>query len=144
MKKITVAILIILLFLSFTVNANEISLFDGSGKTISYIDTSDELTIYLWDGKPVAYLKKSDVDYSVYGFNGKHLGWFIRGIIWDHEGHASCTIKENLQYTEYEPFKSFKQFKPFKSFTEFEPFKPFFSNTFGENDCKSLLEKGID
>ncbi len=35
------------------------------------------LTIYLWGGKPVAYLSaESDDGFHVYGFNGKHLGWF--------------------------------------------------------------------
>jgi hypothetical protein len=122
---------------------DEVTLFNGRGKADAYIALDDEMTIYLWSGKPVAYLEKdSDSGYNVYGFNGKHLGWFVKGILIDHDGNASCAVKEALASTEFEPFKNFKQFKPFKSFTEFAPFKKFFSNRFGDNQCKFLLSEG--
>ena len=104
----------------------------------------DELTIYLWSGKPVAYINRDSKNgFQVYGFNGKHLGWFVGGVIWDHGGNASCVVKERLKSTEFEPFKSFKQFKPFKSFKEFAPFRPSFSNSFGDIPCRFLLAEGI-
>ena len=53
----------------------EISLYDSVGEAVAYIDSDDELNIYLWRGKPVAYLEHI----SLYGFNGKHLGWFKDG-----------------------------------------------------------------
>ena len=62
------------------------------------------------------------------GFNGNHLGWFVRGIVWDHDGDASCAIREHLQTAEFEPFKAFK---PFKSFRELPPLRPLLSNSFG-------------
>lgn len=73
----------------------EISLFDGGGRATAYIAVNDELTIYLWDGKPVAYLEPSKAgEFHVYGFSGSHLGWFLKGAIWNHEGTASCAISE--------------------------------------------------
>ncbi len=122
---------------------SEITLFNGSGKPEAYIAPQDELAIYLWDGKPVAYLKKdSESGFHVYGFNGKHLGWFVDGVIWDHTGNAACALKERLQRTEFEPFKAFKQFQPFKSFEEFAPFRPLFSNSWSVSPCQIFLLEG--
>ena len=136
--------LLILVFASSVARAaDEVSLFDGAGRATAYIAVNDELTIYMWSGKPVAYLKKdSDGGHHVYGFNGKHLGWFVKGAIWDHSGKASCAVKQVLRSAEFEPFKSFKEFKPFKSFAEFAPFRPFLSNSFGEIPCRFLLGEG--
>lgn len=121
----------------------EFTFFNGAGKAEAYVALDDELTIYLWSGKPVAYLvRDSQGGYNVYGFNGQHLGWFVRGVIWDHEGNASCAVREVLQSTQNEPFKAFKQFKPFKSFTQFAPFRPSFSNKFGDVPCRFLLAEG--
>ena len=136
----------ILLTLTLSQNAyaeNEVSLFNSSGKAVAYIDFDDELTIYLWNGTPVAYLSVDDDDgFNVYGFNGKHLGWFVNGVIRGHDGYASCAIKSKLASTSFEPFKAFKKFKPFKSFEKFAPFKPFFRNSFSENSCEFVLIQG--
>ena len=119
---------------------DEVSLFDGRGRAAAYISLDDELTIYLWSGKPVAYLDKDSAGgYYAYGFNGKHLGWFVGGVIRDHEGNAACAIKDRLRSTEFEPFKSFKKFKAFK---EFAPFRPFFSSSWSDAPCKFVLAEG--
>ena len=98
---------------------DEVTLFNGGGKAQAYIALGDEMTIYLWSGKPVTYLDRdSSGGFHLYGFNGKHLGWFVCGVARDHEGNAACAVKERLRSTEFEPFKAFKEFKPFKSFKE--------------------------
>ncbi len=58
------------------------TLYNPKGEPIAYICNHFRDTIYLWDGHPVAYL----YSYHIYGFNGKHLGWFIDGIIYDYYG----------------------------------------------------------
>jgi len=74
---------------------DELALFSGNGEAAAYVALDDELTIYLWGGKPVAYLEEAgDGGYHVYGFNGKHLAWFARGVVWDHRGDAACATKE--------------------------------------------------
>ena len=141
-------LLFVVVFVSVTLSGqaraeDEVTLFNGAGKADAYIALDDEMTIYLWSGKPVAYLEKdSDSGYHVYGFNGKHLGWFVKGVIWDHEGNGSCAVKEVLRTTEFEPFKAFKQFKPFKSFTQYAPYRPSFTNKFGDTPCRFLLAEG--
>ena len=64
--------------LASTAVAQELTLFDSSGNATAYIAMNDGMTIYLWGGTPVAYLhpRRSGTPYSVYGFNGDHLGWF--------------------------------------------------------------------
>jgi hypothetical protein len=129
---------------SFAVHADDdVSLFNDNGKPEAYIALDDELTIYLWSGKPVAYLEKdSSGGYHVYGFNGKHLGWFLKGAIWDHQGKASCATKELLKSTDYEPYKAYKQYKPYKAYTQYAPYRPSLSNSFGDTPCRFLLGEG--
>ena len=121
---------------------DEISLFDDGGKAVAYIAASDEMTIYLWGGKPVAYLKNEDGRLHVYGFNGEHLGWFVKGVIWGHDGNGACAVKDVVQRTEYEPYKSYKQYKPYKSYTQAAPAAPAFKGRFGEVPCGLLLASG--
>jgi hypothetical protein len=119
----------------------EVSLFDSSGAAAAYI--AEDQTIYLWSGQPVAYLSPDSAGGShIYGFNGKHLGWFINGVIRDHSGKVACAIREAIASTQFEPFKAFKQFQPFKSFQEFPPFRPFFSQQWSEIPCSDFLNQG--
>lgn len=121
----------------------EISLFDSGGSATAYIAVDDDMTIFLWNGKPVAYLEPMDAgEFHVYGFNGSHLGWFMQGAVWNHDGSASCAVKEMMNSTEFEPFKGFKEFKPFRSFQEFAPFMPNLSDAFGQPPCGLLLMSG--
>ncbi len=36
----------------------------------------------------MANLSRNDGDFHIYGFNGKHLDWCIKGIVRDDEGNA--------------------------------------------------------
>ena len=123
--------------------ADEVALFDGRGNATAYVDTDDELTIYLRSGAPVAYLERDGDDgFHVYGFSGAHLGWFVGGVVRDHQGNAACAVRELLRQTEIEPFKAFKQFKPFKGFKEFAPFRQFFSSSWSGTPCGLFLAAG--
>lgn len=122
----------------------EISLFDAQGTPIAYIAAeSDERTIYMWSGEPVAYLEdNSDDEFSIYGFNGKHLGWFVGDVVRDHQGNAIGGTRKKVGVAQFEPFKSFKQFLPFKAFKEFAPFKPFFTSTWSSTTLDEFLMSG--
>jgi len=61
----------------------ETTLFDAQGESVAYLTDDYDRTIYLWDGHPVAYLYEQR---HVYGFNGRHLGWFIDQILYDENG----------------------------------------------------------
>jgi hypothetical protein len=137
---------LVVLFVCFSafVNAqSEISLFNSEGEATAYIDTEDG-TIYLWEGKPVAYLHKKNGTFHIYGFNGEHLGWFVDGIVRDHEGNAvGVTEKATNMYTGYEPYKGYKEPKPYKDYREYAPYKPYFSNSWSSINFSLFLIQGI-
>lgn len=72
-----------------------------------------------FDGKSYGFLAKS----NLYNYQGKHVGWFEKGIVRDHNG-LCVGFGENPTDTP-RPFTPFKQFKPFRGFVEMEPFRPF-------------------
>jgi hypothetical protein len=141
------ALLLSLVVFTFAVHASssdEISLFDFKERAIAYI--AEDRTIYLWDGKPVAYLDGQSKDgLDIYGFNGKHLGWFKGGIIYDHEGDVVGGIREVFKTVpELEPIKGLKELKPLKSLKELRPLKPLFSKQWAELPLKFFLNEGAD
>ena len=140
-KKIAKTFLIVtLLLLGISAHANEVALYNSDGDAVAYIDFEDEKTIYLWTGEPVAYLEDEDV----YGFNGKHLGWFTEGVLIGHKGDAPCVTKDRHPSPNYESYKSYKSYKPYKSYTEYAPYKPYTSNKFSNIECKVYLGAGIN
>jgi hypothetical protein len=60
------------------------TLYDQHGAAIAYID-DDETSIYIYDGTPVAWV----MDDSVYGHNGRYLGWIQEGWFYDRGGHPA-------------------------------------------------------
>lgn len=137
-----ILILIVLLF-SLNLSAqDEISLFNSNGEATAYIDSEDDdLTIYLWGGKPAGYLHKKSEVFHVYGFNGNHLGWFIDGIIRDHDGDVVGATKDaTSMFTKYEPYKGYKAYKPYKSYKEYAPYKPYLSSSWSSMNFKLLLQ----
>jgi hypothetical protein len=121
---------------------NEVSLYDSEGRPVAYL--ADDLTIYLWSGKPVAYFYSGNGATHVYGFNGKHLGWFDKGLIRDSEGDAACGVKSVVRLPQIEPIKSIKEIKPIKSVREIPPIKPISSMTWGDVPCSIFLALGGD
>jgi hypothetical protein len=140
--------LILFLILCFSIQfacAEEITLFNSEGNATAYIDTDDDdMTVYMWDGLPVAYLVPGDEDdFSIYGFNGKHLGWFDKGIVRDHDGYAVGFIKDAInKYTNYEPYKKYKKYKPYKDYKEYAPYKPCYQYEFSNEPLSIFLLRG--
>ena len=119
--------------------ADEITLYNSEGATIAYIDTDDEMVIYLWNGRPVAYLK----DGSVWGFNGKHRGWFEKGIIRDREGCVVGCIKNAVSMSyKFEPMKGMKGFIPLKGLRSMEPARPMNRERWGITPLSIFLASG--
>ena len=123
----------------------EIAIFNSRGKAIAFLEVGEDQTLYMWSGKPVAYLHKENKEQHLYGFNGKHLGWYEEGILYTHDGDAIGFIEGAMTiFTEFEPIKGFKRFKPYKSFKEFPPFKPFFSKYFSKTPLTMFLLSGAE
>ncbi len=118
----------------------ETTIFGKRGDPKAYIAHDDEATIYSFNGVPLAYI---DENSNIYGFNGRHLGWFEDEIIWDHKGQRlGFTSRTCPSFTQFEPFKGFKQFKPFRAFKQFAPFKPFKSYSNSNIELINFLKAG--
>lgn len=134
------------------VSPTEISLFDSQGRPVAYVavDTWSErpsdCTIYLWDGRPVAYLEENSFGgFHVYGFTGKHLGWFTDGVIYDHRGHAAGAIAEALASpTRPEPPKPPRRPVPPKGPEALPPLRPLLSLSWSEISLPFLLIGGVE
>jgi len=57
--------------------------YNKDGNAVAYLAADYEGIIYLWDGIPVAYIYEEE---HVYGINGRHLGWFMDDILYNHDG----------------------------------------------------------
>ena len=121
--------------------SNETSLFDKNGDAKAYI--AEDLTIYLWDGEPIAYLSNSNNVWHVYSFNGSHLGWYIDGIIYDHNGNAVGAQKDAVNMmTSMEGMKGMKSMKSMKSMKEMAPMKPMLSTSWSRTPLTIFLRAG--
>lgn len=99
-------------------NKGQVTLFDKNKEGVAYIDYDDEYTIYLFDGKPVAYLVSEE---KVYGFNGKFLGWYFDGVLYDNKSGYAVGAKHGVEkgeintiVTHVERIKGVKYIKPIK------------------------------
>jgi len=126
---------------SKTSDSHDLEFYDSRGRAVAYVAEDQDLTIYLWTGEPVAYLEED----SLFGFNGKHMGWLKNGAIYNHDGQIVAALAERFKEpVSPPPFKGFKQFKPFRSFKEFKPFKSFFQLSWGELPGRVFFSGGID
>ena len=125
--------------------AQEITLYDRSGNATAYIDYSENFTIFLWNGKPVAFLEKSLDDICVFGFNGKFLGWYENGIIYNMQGDAVGAREGSVNMlTKIEPIKSIKQITPIRPITPITPIKPFWNNRWSSTPLIEFLYFGMN
>lgn len=116
----------------------EISLYNKNGKPVAYISGDGE-TIFLWDGRPVAYLQED----KVYGWNGRQLGWFVNGTIFDIYGLRAGFIKTRSPIpTDAEPVKSLQQVKPAKQERQAPVARPIMIYGYSNKSLEELLEAG--
>jgi hypothetical protein len=118
----------------------EETLFDLYGNPIAYIDYSNENSIYMWNGVPVAYLEP---DKTVYGFNGKHLGWYENGEFRNIRGEiAGYNLESSPVYTKYEPYKSYKRYLPYKRIKQIANNKPIYGVSRSKESLAQILTSG--
>ena len=127
------------IFLSQFVNAQQTSLYDSDGSAIAYIDYSEDATIYLWNGTPVAF-RDSD---GVIGFNGKFLGWYDDGIMYDKNGYVVGATAESLNtMTEMEPMKGMQKMTPMRPMSPMAPMQPMLNNSWSSSSLSEFLYSG--
>jgi hypothetical protein len=125
------------------VPAGEVTLFDSQGNPVAYIAGDDGRTIYLWKGQPVAYLTASGLNTAVYGFNGRHLGWFEDGVIRDTRGYIVGFIQDAIPMnTRLEPLKGLKELKPLQSLRSLPVLKPLYHDAWAPVPLSVFLLQG--
>ena len=65
------------------------TLHNNKGEAVAYIYDDGE-SIYLFNGSPVAWLS----DDRVYGYNGRYLGWYQMGWVYDRAGKPALFTRE--------------------------------------------------
>jgi hypothetical protein len=116
----------------------EVTLFDKKGKPVAYLADDGE-TVYLWNGSLVAYLYED----KLYGWNGKQLGWFVNGTVFDIYGLRAGFIKSKSPLvTEIEPPKTVKQMKGIKKVRQPQVVKPVMCYGYSGKPLEELLEEG--
>jgi len=108
------------------------TLHNRTGKAVVYINDSG--TLYRFSGQPVAYLRGS----SVYGFDGKHLGWFTNGWFRDRNGGASLFTSGSSggpipPIPRIPPIPSIPRIQPIPRIPEIEPIRPIDSLGWGDD-----------
>jgi hypothetical protein len=120
---------------------DEFSFFDSRGRASAYLDLGDGLTFFLWSGEPVAYL----VGDSIYGFNGRHLGWYKEGMVFDHDGDVvAAPASAFLTAVEAAPIRGLKALKPLKRLRELEPPKALFGRSWSDLPAHVFFLLGVD
>ena len=125
--------------------AQDTTLYDSSGNAAAYIAMNDGMTIFLWAGTPVAYLRprRSGTTYSVYGFNGNHLGWFDGSIMRDADGYAVGFVRgaRVSVLPRLEPLQGQKQLKPLQRLRSLEPLERLPRTTFARLPLEVFLQQ---
>jgi hypothetical protein len=121
-------------------SAPELDLYDPTGKPTAYVSFADNSAIYLWTGQPAAFLD----DKNVYGFNGKHLGWFEGGVLWDHQGRSVGITRQALPVAAYAtPAKYAKYAQPARYAEQAAPAEPAHSLSSSTVPLSVFLQAGI-
>ena len=119
----------------------DIELFDSKGAAVAYFAIDRDLSLHLWEGKPCAYL----VDEDVFGFNGKHLGWFRSGVVYDHDGNVVAALASAFRTpVAATPAKGAKEAKPARGAKEARPARPAFSNDWSRTPATAFFLLGSD
>lgn len=117
----------------------EITLFDGKGHPVAYIADDGDSSIYLWRGQAVVYISGE----NIYGWNGKHLGWFVDGILYDLHGCRVGSIGERCPYALYaQPAKYAKHAKYAKCARYAAYARPGLSTSYSRQPFEEFLKEG--
>lgn len=124
----------------------QVTLYDKNKEAIAYIDYTDEATIYTFEGQPFAYIESEEL---VYGFNGKLLGWYENGVLYDRTCYAVGAkhgIVRGGIYTvstSPEKVKGVKKIKPVKHVEELNCVHSILKDSWSETTLKEFLNAGI-
>jgi len=92
----------------------EMTIYDIHRRPRIYLAEDAQNSIYTWDGHAVACLAGE----HVYGWHGRHIGWFVDGILYDGKGYRvgftaeTCPEAPYLEPAKYAKHGQTQRFKP--------------------------------
>lgn len=116
----------------------ETTIYDTHNRPRIYFADDGDKSIFTWDGHAVACLAGE----HVFGWRGRHIGWFVAGILYDIKGFrvgftsATCpadTYAEPVKYTKFTKLDRFKQQAPYR--------RPALSLTNSNQDIDSFIRQ---
>ena len=116
----------------------ETTIYDIHRRARIYLADDAEKSIYTWDGHAVACLDGE----QVYGWRGRHIGWFVDGILYDGAGYrVGFTAEACPEQTYAEPAKYSKHTHP-KRFTRRDPHaRPALSQGNSQQDLEAFIRQ---
>lgn len=116
----------------------EENLYDGSGHPAAYI-AQDGASIFTWAGTAVCHLR----DDRLFGWNGKHLGWMVDGIVYDLDGRRVGYTRSRVPVVPSVPsVKSVRSVPSVKSVPEVPRIRPALSTARSSHDLEDFLQAG--
>lgn len=117
------------------------SLYDIEGNPVAYINYDRNGVIYMWNGTPVAYIHRN---MTLYGFNGRHLGWYENGIVRDRNGRIAGYNKlASPVSVKMEPIKGMAKIPPIKQIPELPCLKPMYLSVISHEYLSQFLLRGL-
>lgn len=118
----------------------ETTLFNVQGQPVAYLSDDGEKIFYLWSGHTVAYVEGE----TLYGWNGKHLGWFADGVIRDLNGYRVGSVQEKCPSAPHdEPPKHVKLARYAKAEKHAASVRPTFSTEYSDENLEDFLKQGV-
>jgi hypothetical protein len=118
---------------------NASAFFDSHAKAAARLDVADDATFYLVSGEPVAYV----VEDSIFGFNGKHLGWLRNGLVFDRSGDIVAAPATAFQIALVMPAsRAVTADKPPKKAPEQPPARPAFGTSWSKVPARAFFLAG--
>ena len=119
----------------------EEKIFNKNGEPVAYVTPGHIPVIYLWGGFPAAYIYEGD---HVFGFNGKHLGWFVNKILYTNGGDRIGFAFDNCPVSiAKDPVKGKKQARDEIRPRWAIPSPPKFGYKDADQDLTAFLSEGL-
>jgi len=108
-----------LVFINCKPQSQEITLYDQTGHPLIYLSPENDNSFYTWDGHAVAYLYDSEL---IYGWKGKHIGWYINGVIYDLQGYRVGSISEKCPTSVYSESSKYSKYSQYSRYSRYSPY----------------------
>ena len=114
----------------------EITFYNRTGHPQTYLSTENDNSFYTWDGHAVAYLHED----KVYGWRGKHIGWYIDGVIYDLKGYRVGSTREKCSYSVYSEDSKYSKYSRYSRYSRYSPYsKPSLSSMYASIDLLEFI-----